>query len=159
MSQRDLMRMTDDEVAAFLDEGMRMRVATFGPGEAIHLIPMSYLFLDGQLALWTDPGSQKVANLRRDPRISCVVDVGETFEEFRGVQIQGMATVTDDLDVSKRAGEGLMERYRPGPLIDEVRAYAHALAPLRVVVTITVERTISWDHRKLAGVQAKDIGR
>src|SRR5580765_7381974 len=95
---RAAMRMTDEEVAAFLDEGRRVHVATHGPGESMHLVPLSYVMIDGNLTLWTDGDSQKVTNLRRDPRVTCLVETGERFEVMRAVQIQGRAEVVDDLE-------------------------------------------------------------
>src|SRR5437899_2702634 len=104
MSMRDLMQMTDDETEAFLDSGRRAQVATVNRDGSPHLVPLSYLFLDGDLAFWTDGDSQKVANLRRDPRVTVLVEEGGRFEEFRAVQVRGTAEVVDDYDTSHRAG-------------------------------------------------------
>ena len=157
MSKRDVLRMNDDEVRRLLDESRRMQVATLNADGSPHLIPMTYLWFDGRLAMWTDPASRKVQNLRRDPRITCLVETGDLFDEIRTVQIVGRAEIVDGLEESVRAGELLTSRYR-GPLDDASRAYVASLAPSRVVVVVTPETTVSWDHRKLAGVRPEDIG-
>ena len=159
MSERDLLRMTDEEVAAVLDEGIRVQVATRNRDGTIHLVPLSYFVQDGRVALWTDGASQKVTNLRRDPSVTCLVELGSGFADFRAVQIVGRAEVVDDLERSQAAGEALFSRYSGGPLDERARAGVEALAPLRSLVVVEPERVVSWDHRKLAGVRPESIGR
>jgi PPOX class probable F420-dependent enzyme len=155
---RDAMRMTDDEVEAFLAVGRRVQVATLDPGGQIDLVPMSYLFWGGRLALWTDPASRKVRNLRRDPQVACLVEAGERFEDFRAVQLRGKAELIEDVDSSRQAGELLFARYGREPLTEEARSAAAALAPARVVVVIHPDRVVSWDHRKLGGITPEAVG-
>jgi PPOX class probable F420-dependent enzyme len=155
---RAAMRMTDDEVEAFLAMGRRVQVATRDAGGQIDLVPMSYLFWGGRLAVWTDPASQKVRNLRRDPHVACLVEAGERFEDFRAVQLRGRAELIDDVDSSRQAGELLFARYGSEPLTDEALAAAAALAPARVVVVIHPDRIVSWDHRKLGEITPEAVG-
>src|SRR3954465_8637477 len=105
------MRMTDDEVDAFLDEGLRIPLASHNADGSIHLVPLSYMRLDGKLALWTDPDSRKIRNLRRAPRGTGLGEGGGEFSEFRAGQVVGRAEVVDGLDLSLRAGEMLTTRY------------------------------------------------
>ena len=149
MSEREAMRMSAEEVATFLEQGQKALVSTNGPDGWPHVVPLSYLFLDGQLAVWTDPNSQKVKNLRRDPRITVLVEAGDRVEEFRAVHLCGRAEVIDDPSESVRAGEALLSRHAGGELPPEAVGYVAALAPHRVVVKVTVEKTVSWDHRKV----------
>lgn len=158
MSDRDLMRMTESEVEVFLAEGTRAQVATFNNDGSIHLVPMSYFFWDSHLALWTDPSSQKVANIRRDPRVTLLVEGGSSPEDFRAVQIRGRAEVLDNPGDSEKAGLLLFERYSTEPLTDQARQYAQMLASIRATVVIKAERVVSWDHRKLGAARIEDIG-
>lgn len=158
MSERERLRMDDDEVKAHLDACYRMQVAPLDADGTPHLVPLAYMWFDGALALWTDPESRKVRNLRRDPRITCLIETGDGPHEFRAVQIVGRAEVIDDADTSRRAGEALSTRYG-GPLDDESRAWVESLVPVRVTVLVRPERIVSWDHRKLAGVGLEDLGR
>jgi PPOX class probable F420-dependent enzyme len=158
MSPRARLAMSPDEVSAFLEAGRRAHVATINPDGTPHLVPLSYVMLDGRLTLWTDPRSKKVANLRRDPRITCLVEEGAHFAELRAVQVHGRAELGVDHDTSLRVGLALFERTR-GRLDDEVRAAVAALVDQRVAVTVHPERVVSWDHRKLPGVRPGEIGR
>lgn len=158
MSQRDRLRMSDEEVAAFLDEAQRVQVATINQDGTPHVVPLAYVVLEGRLTLWTDPRSRKVTNLRRDPRLTCLVEDGRHFGEFRAVELSGRAQLADDHHTSLRVGLALFER-SGAPMTDESRAAAAALADERVAVTVHPERVVSWDHRKLAGAPLSDIGR
>src|SRR5260221_3731626 len=102
MSQRDLLTMSDNEVATFLEHGWRAQVATINDDGTPHLVPLSYVMVDGCLTLWTDPRSKKVANLRRDPRLTCLVEDGAHFAEFRAVQLTGRGELSEDHDTSVR---------------------------------------------------------
>lgn len=155
---RDAMRMTDGEVEAFLAAGRRVHVATLDPGGQVDLVPMSYFFWDGRLALWTDPASRKVRNLRRNPSVTCLVEAGERFEDFRAVQLRGEAELIDDVESSRAAGELLFARYGAGPLTEEARSAAGALAPNRLVIVVNPDRIVSWDHRKLAEITPDAVG-
>jgi len=158
MSERERLRMNGDEIKTHLDACYRVQVATLDSDGSPHLVPLAFMWFDGQLAFWTDPKSRKVRNLRRDPRITCLIETGNGPDEFRAVQISGRAEVIDDADTSRRAGEALSVRYG-GPLDDDARAWVESLVPVRVVVLVHPERVVSWDHRKLAGVGLEDLGR
>lgn len=154
---RARLRMSDAEVRAFVDSSRRVHVGTHNPDGSIHLVPMSFLLWEGKIALWTDPQSQKVRNLRRDPRIACLLEDGDGFEDFRAVQIRGRADVIDDLEMSRRAGELLLQR-STGELTDKARGYAAMLAAQRSLVVVNPERVVSWDHHKISLVRPDQIG-
>ena len=158
MSQRELMAMSEDEVLAFLSEKRRAQVGTINADGTPHLVPMSYVLIDGLLTIWTDPRSRKVVNLRRDPRMTCLVEDGATFPEMRAVQLSGHAEMTADADGSLRVGLALFER-AAGGLDDDLRATVAALVPERVGIAVHPERVVSWDHRKLEGVRPSEIGK
>jgi nitroimidazol reductase NimA-like FMN-containing flavoprotein (pyridoxamine 5'-phosphate oxidase superfamily) len=157
MSTRDLLRMTDDEVKKHIDECRRAQVATFNGDGSVQMVPILYVVLDGHLTFSTDPESRKVKNLRRDPRITCLVETGADFSELRAVQFVGHAEVIDDWDMSLRVTEASFIRHG-GPMDEQTKAYAASLAGIRVSVIIKPERVVSWDHRKLPGVRPDQIG-
>ena len=70
--------MSEDEIAAYLDEQTVLNVATIGPTGHPHLVAMWYVVLDGKPAFWTFGKSQKIVNLRRDPKITGLVESGES---------------------------------------------------------------------------------
>jgi PPOX class probable F420-dependent enzyme len=142
--------MTEPETEAFLGGRRTMSVATIGPTGHPHVVAMWYGFLDGATAFWTYAKSQKIANLRRDPRLSCLVEDGETYDELRGVEIVGNGTVLDDPEVVLQLGCSIYERYF-GELNDAAREAVAVMGAKRVVVRIEVENIVSWNHAKLGG--------
>lgn len=151
MSRREQIRMSEDEIRAFLDEQRTMAVATIGRDGFAHVVAMWYVVLDGKPAFWTYGKSQKIVNLRRDPKVTCLVETGEAYNELRGVQIKGRAALIEDPDAVLRLGETIWERYAGGPLNDAMRQMVAAQAKKRVGVIVEPVEVATWDHGKLGG--------
>jgi PPOX class probable F420-dependent enzyme len=150
MKRRELIRMTDAEVDEFLDGRHTMNVASVNHDGTIHLVAMWYGFVGGKPAFWTYGRSQKVLNLQRDPQVTCLMEAGDAYEELRGVELVGKATIVEGHDDKMAIGRNVMERY-VGPWSEEMQPYLEQTGAKRVGVVIDVERTVSWDHRKLEG--------
>jgi PPOX class probable F420-dependent enzyme len=150
MSRRDQIRMTDTERDAFLHGRHTMSVATVGGDGRIHLVAMWYGFVGDQLAFWTYGKSQKIVNLERDPRMTCLVEDGEAYNELKGVELVGRGVVSHDRDVVQAIGESTWERYT-GPVDDAARQAVAAVGAKRVGVLIEVDKIVDWDHTKLGG--------
>jgi PPOX class probable F420-dependent enzyme len=150
MNRRDLIRMNDEEIRAFLEEQRILQVATIGKDGWPHLVAMWYVLINDQIVFWTYAKSQKAVNVRRDPRLTCLVESGVHYDELQGVQIKGRAIINDDRETVQRIGEVIFERYT-GPLNDNTRQLVSAQAPKRVVVFVEPVEIVSWDHRKLGG--------
>jgi len=148
--QRDVIRMTEQEVDEFLRGRHTMSLATINHDATVHLVAMWYGFLEGCVAIETKTKSQKVRNLRRDPRMTCMVEEGDRYEELRGVELVGTAEIVEAPDRMWEMGVNLFERYQ-GTYTEEMRPFVEAMLHKRVVVKLHVDRVVSWDHRKLAG--------
>jgi PPOX class probable F420-dependent enzyme len=152
MSRRDQITMTPDEIHAFLDAGRDLQVASINADGTPHLVTMWYLREGDDLVFWTYAKSQKVVNVRRDPRASVLVATGEKYEELQGVSITGAVTVDDDLDTVLAFGERVYEKYW-GPIDNDlVRDGVRIMGAKRVLVRVSPVKTTSWDHSKLGGV-------
>ncbi|MGH9066352.1 MAG: TIGR03618 family F420-dependent PPOX class oxidoreductase [Acidimicrobiales bacterium] len=150
MSRRDEITMTAGEVETFLQGRHTMTVATVGPDGRPHLVAMWYGFHRGAPAFWTYARSQKAVNLRRDPRLTCLVDDGDSYDTLRGVELVGRGTLLEDPGDVLAVGTSVFERYT-GPAEGEARAGLERSAAKRVAVRVEVERVVSWDHAKLGG--------
>jgi PPOX class probable F420-dependent enzyme len=150
-SRRDLIRMTPEEIDAFLHGRRTMNIATYNHDGTIHLVAMWYGFLDGSPAFETFSKSQKVLNLRRDPRITCLVEDGDVYEELRGVELVGTADVIDDPEPLMEVARNVVSRYHGISDPEQLDAVAALLANKRSCIKINVDRVVSWDHSKLAG--------
>jgi PPOX class probable F420-dependent enzyme len=157
MSMREAIRMDDAEVAAFLAAGFRAHVSTINRDGSPHVVPVTYVVLDGRLAFWADNVSQKMVNLQRDPRLACVVDDGVEFQELRGVEVLGTAALTDDAATNERIADLFCLKV-PEEHREMARGTLLGLAAERTAVSVHPTRVNSWDHNKLFGVKPQDIG-
>ena len=156
VNQREQITMSETEVIGFLTEQRVATLATVAPSGQPHLVAMWYAVLDGVLWFETKAKSQKAANLRRDGRVTVMVETGDTYDALRGVALEGRATVVDDPDALWAVGVNIWERYN-GPYTEETRPMVEFMLTKRVAVRLDVERTRSWDHRKL-GLPALPLG-
>jgi PPOX class probable F420-dependent enzyme len=148
--------MTDDEIAAFLQQQRTASMATIGPGGTPHLVAMWFALIDGQIWFETKAKSQKAQNLRRDDRITVMVEDGHTYDTLRGVSFEGRGVVIDDPDAIWAVGVNVWERYT-GPYTEDMRPFVEMMLNKRVVVRVEPERVRSWDHRKL-GMDPVPVG-
>ena len=147
--QRDIVRMTPEEVDAFLHEVHTMSVATLNPDGQPHVVAMWYGFLDGAPAFETYRKSQKILNLQRDPRITCMVEDGEKYEQLRGVELVGKGTIIEDPEALRTVAMDLFRRHNSHLPSEHMDVYVEALMNKRWVVRVDVEHVVSWDHNKL----------
>ena len=116
-------------MAAFLDEQRVLNVATIGVSGHPHLVAMWYTMLDGRPAFWTFAKSQKVVNIRRDPKITGLVESGDSYNELRGVELVGTARLLEDYDEILDIGDASPPSTRVrAPLSDEAKPFIEAQA-------------------------------
>ena len=149
-NQRATVVMSDEEVTAFVGASRTATLATIGPSGFPHLTAMWFGLVDGMVCFETKAKSQKAVNLRREPRVACMIEAGDSYDELRGVAIEGSARVIDDVGdpIYWAAAESLYERYN-GPVDEASRPMVERMMSNRVVVCIEPARVRSWDHRKL----------
>lgn len=147
-NQRAQIKMTEAEIDAFIGERRVATMCTTNPDGSIHAVAMWYGFIDGCIGFETKLKSQKVANLRRNPNLTIALEAGEDYNELRGVTLIGKAEFVEGLDAMWPLGVSVFERYQ-GEYTEEVRPFVEIMLNKRLVVKLNVERTISWDHRKL----------
>jgi PPOX class probable F420-dependent enzyme len=157
MKRRDQIRMTEQEVERFLEQGRTLSVATINPDGAPHLVAMWYALTDGKISMWMYAKSQKALNLRRDPRITCMMESGATYGELRGVQIRGRATLVDDVVRVQAIGEAIYRRNASadGALTPQQLQIIAAQAPKRIGVVVEPIAIASWDHSKLGELSSR----
>src|SRR5690606_3450969 len=110
-NQRAQIAMTDDEVAAFVEHSRTATMATIGPTGAPHVVAMWFAVVDGQIWFETKARSQKAQNLRRDDRLTVLVEDGLTYDTLRGVSLEGRGVIVEDPEALWRVGVNVWERY------------------------------------------------
>ena len=145
---RGLIRLDEQEFASFVEASRTMVMATINHDGYPHLAPMWYSVIDGLIHMHTYERSQKVVNVKRDPRGSVTIEDGEAYNELRGVFMRGRFEVIDDQELCLKIGLASAEKYMN---VDVATAepFVREQVRKRVAVIFHPEKISSWDHRKL----------
>ncbi len=147
--------MSEDEVEAFLSGRKKVQVATVNRDGSPHLTTLFYVVREGRIAFWTYGGSQKIRNLERDPRITCLVEDGDDYFELRGVSLTGRAELVRDEAGIREIGSAVASAMVDGADLGEVgAAEVERQVRKRVGVLVTPDTVASWDHRKMTMSQS-----
>jgi len=155
-NQRAQIVMSEAQITDFVTSSRTGTLATIGSDGQPHLTAMWYGVVDGEIWLETKAKSQKAVNIKRDPRVSFMIEDGDTYDSLRGVSFEGIAEIVDEPDAIFRVGVSVWERYT-GPYTEEVKPAVDMMMNKRVAVRIVGQRTRSWDHRKL-GIPQMPVG-
>ena len=147
-NQRRQVAMSDDEIAAYVAGHRTAVMASNGPNGTPHVVAMWYGLIDGVLWFETKARSQKAQNLRRDARLTVLLEDGETYDALRGVSMEGRGIIVDDPERLWDVGVSVWERYT-GPYTEEVKPLVEFMLTKRIAVRFEVDRVRSWDHAKL----------
>jgi PPOX class probable F420-dependent enzyme len=150
-SRRNQIALTEDEQRAFLEDGWTLQIASIGPKGYPHLVAMWYVVVDGTVQFTTFGKSQKIMNLRRNPKISAMLESGRAYEELKGLVIEGEAEIIEDTPTTAKVMGLVGSKYRGIPVPTDTPEAALKAAAKRVVVRIKPVEIYSWDHSKLGG--------
>ena len=151
--KRSAVAMSEAEIEEFLAGDMKVQVATVGPDGAPHLTTLFYVLDEGRIAFWTYGSSQKVKNLRRDARITCLVEDGDDYFELRGVSITGRATLLEEYDDIKALGARMTQKMAGDADLGELgEQIVEQQAHKRIGIVVEPDKVASWDHRKMAAL-------
>jgi PPOX class probable F420-dependent enzyme len=148
-SRRDQIKMTEQELLAFLDEHRVMQCATIGPSGRPHMVALWYVPEGTELRGWTYAKSQKAKNLERDARATIGIEDGVQYHELRGVMFECDVSVERDPERVADYGLALVDRYAGGA--PEAKEAFREQAKKRVGLHFVPTRIVSWDHSKLGG--------
>jgi nitroimidazol reductase NimA-like FMN-containing flavoprotein (pyridoxamine 5'-phosphate oxidase superfamily) len=111
--------------------------------------------LEGDTILMTTfRKSQKVKNLKRDPRCALLLEEGATYEKLKGVFLRGACEVIEDEETTL-ATLGKIGARAAGSSTPPPKGAMEAMRPQarkRVTLVFRADKTRSWDHAKLGGV-------
>ncbi len=136
--------LTDAELDELLAGPHLARLSTIDADGTPHTLPIWYEWRDRQIHVSTQSHQRKVDNIRRDPRVTVLVDTDDW--PYRGAMIRGVATLDRDDAVTKRVS--IFERYVGSR--EAAVAAARGLASKWEPVVIHIEPTeiVSFDYAK-----------
>jgi PPOX class probable F420-dependent enzyme len=150
---RAAVSMSPAEVEDYLAASMKVQVASIGPDGTPHLTTLFYVLHEGRIAFWTYASSQKVKNLERDPRLSCLVETGSDYFELAGVSVQGTAEIVRDEDRIRQVGTAVTHAMSGGVNLGDLgREIVENQVRKRVAIIVTPTKVASWDHRKMSAL-------
>ncbi len=156
MARKDI-SLSEEELATFLASGHTLQVATIDAHGYPHLAPMWYVVREGKIVFRSFTKSQKIVNLRRNPRLSVLLETGEAYTELRGAMIRGTATLVDDRAFVLEIYGELAAKYemiggrRVELDTDALETAFGRFADKNTVVIVEPEKIATWDHTKLEG--------
>ncbi|MFM8483651.1 MAG: pyridoxamine 5'-phosphate oxidase family protein, partial [Actinomycetota bacterium] len=146
-NKRASITMTEAEIAAYLADQTILNVASIGPSGHPHLVAMWFVVMNGETVFWTFGKSQKVLNLKRNPKITGLIESGDSYDQLKGLEIVGTARLIEDYDTILSIGKAVGLKYNgEGAISDAARPFLEAQAKKRIGIAIEVERYVSWDH-------------
>lgn len=131
----------------------RCRIATIGPGTDINLTPMTFGWADGKVFIFGR--GQKVANLRRNPQATVLVDVGAEWFELQGIMMHGQARVLETQEeeaLDPNLAKAQLNLGHKHGLVEagQTKAYAATAAGnSRRWIVFTPTNVVSWDNQQL----------
>jgi nitroimidazol reductase NimA-like FMN-containing flavoprotein (pyridoxamine 5'-phosphate oxidase superfamily) len=152
VSRREQIKMSGEEIAAFLEEQRVVICASNGVRGWPHLMPLWYVLRERELWVWTYAKSQKARNLERDDRVTLQIEAGEQYHELQGVMIEAQAVIHREVEAVAEVGMEIARRYGTAAGGPEFMEIVRAQAAKRVALQFVAQRVASWDHRKLGGV-------
>ena len=156
MARKDI-TMNEAEVLEFLEAGHTVQVSTIGADGFPHVAPMWYTVEDGKVAFRSFTKSQKIVNLTRNPKLTVLVETGDSYAELQGVMIKGEAKLIGDRDYVLAMYGKLAAKYEMvgGARIElspeDLEEAFGRFAEKNTAVVVEPHRVISWDHTKLGG--------
>ncbi len=148
--------MSEQELTGFLEECRTLTLCTIGPDGVPDPVPMWFVQRPDGIVMRTYAVSQKVVNLRRDPRASVLAELGDRYTELRGAQFTGTIDIIDEPDAICEVFADLMVKYEgmsPEHRTAAAAGYRDKAAQM-VALRIVPHTTVTWDHRKLAAAHA-----
>lgn len=150
--------MTKKEIDSFLSKKLVARTATIRDDGYPHVTPLWYRWDGDYLYFILGAGErprQHIANLRRDPKISVIIDRDPRPErgppdvtDAQGVVIRGRAELLTDEKTQVDIVRKLLRRYGFAKYVDAVLQDGKP-GKNRVIAKIKPEKIIAWDMRKL----------
>jgi len=134
------MTLQEPRVQRFLATKEVVVLATIQHDGSPLALPMWFLHDTSTMTMISMEATQKVRNLRRDARVSVVVESGSRGD-VRGVSVQGRAEFLSDSAERRALVARFLEKYQPN--LERLWG-GRAMPPNRVMFTIVPERVRCW---------------
>jgi nitroimidazol reductase NimA-like FMN-containing flavoprotein (pyridoxamine 5'-phosphate oxidase superfamily) len=133
-----MLRMTPDQLEAFLTEQRTARIGTISPNGEPHVVPMWFVWHDGAIFMNTLKRARRTRDIETGSRVAVCIDAGYEYAELCGAVLYGsFEDVAESADVRKLFGE----KYWNGMDIPEVKSHRW--------IVMRPDKIVSWDFKKI----------
>ncbi|MFJ6938495.1 pyridoxamine 5'-phosphate oxidase family protein [Streptomyces sp. NPDC101132] len=140
--------MTGAELDAFLAGQRTCRVATVSADGRPHVGALWFAWDGTALWLYSITRSRRWSDLRKDPRVSVVVDAGEEYAELRGAELSGSVEFVGE---APRTGEPNPELEAPERLFAAKNFGLESMPHdgRHAWLKLVPESIVTWDFSKI----------
>jgi len=151
--KRPSVRLSRDEAWSVIHDSHTGILTTVRRDGTPVTLPTWFVDIDRHICLSTPARAKKVARIRRNGRVSFLVESGVRWAELQAVQLTGEARLVDDPELAARIATGLDRKYEPfrtrrAAMAEATRDHyeKHGTAYIRITPD---DRILSWDNSRL----------
>ncbi len=115
-------------------------------------LPIWFVVLERRIYVSGPATAKRVARIRRDPRVSFLVESGERWADLRAVHVSGRARVVTEPELLARVATALDAKYRAfrtSRAAMPAATRAHYAVELATVEITPDAHILSWDNARL----------
>jgi len=135
--------LTQEETEIFLSRPLIARLGTINEDGTIHIAPIYFKYEKGEFILGTQKVSRRVRNIKRNPKVTLLID--DPTPPFKAVLVYGQAELEYDNVVQKRTA--IFEKFSP---TEQAVRSAEGICNKwpSVVIRLKPDRIVSFDYSK-----------
>ena len=155
MSRRNQIQLSEVEITEYLSSSRTMILVSNGKDGHPHPMPMWFAVdIDNCIYMTTFRKSQKINNLRKDPRATLLIESGDKYEELKGLVVYTDVEFIEDVESIRHILEQITLQRSEIQKSDnkDISQGMLKTAEKRIGLKFTLTKILSWDHSKLDGV-------
>lgn len=138
---RSRLRLTPEELDAFLTRQRTVRLGTVSPHGEPHVVPLWFVWWDGAMYINSLRRSRRMHDLERGSRVAACVDAGEDYHELHGAVLYGRFEPVEDEAVLDEVRRIFGSKYWGGIEVPEMKSH--------VWLVLRPDEIVSWDFAKI----------
>ncbi|MEM1518082.1 MAG: pyridoxamine 5'-phosphate oxidase family protein [Nitrososphaerota archaeon] len=153
--------MSPSEMLIYLSQPLIAKLATINTDGTPQLSPVWFIFENNQFYISTYEKALKISNIKRDNRVTLLVDSTDGGLKLKGVLVKGVAKVISG-EECKKIEKKIYDKYLTNDIIikDEVARLFKQVAlcsPDSVCIEVRPVKITSWDYTKLKPEDIKSV--
>ena len=145
--------LTLQEAHEFLDSKPGwIALTTIGPDGFPHTVPLGYFRMGDDIVMGVRANTRKLRNIAFNPKVSLLLESGNSRDNIKGLMVQGIATVHSDPDAIRHYARAAARRrgVPEAELPTEPR-------PGAAYIRVSPHRLRSWDYAPEGGQDANGL--